>query len=493
MHFSWLPIVAVAVAATLSVSDAAGPPKTYKNVVSFLEWSTLARQFQIWDLDWSTATHINYAFAKPLPDGTVSIYDEYSSINKHYPARGDSWNDVNNLFGTFGQANKLKKQFRGTKLGYSIGGWTLSTSFSSIAANATSRQTFAKSAVQLLLDLGLDFLDIDWEYPVEGGNGQPAAPHSPDDMKNFILLLQTIRAEYAKLPFKAELSVSSPALPENYRHWDVGAICGLVDHVNLMSYDFSGSWSSYTDHQANLYADPNHPVGSTYSVDGAVQGYIQGGCPSDKIILGIPSNGRSFENTKGLYANFTQPTKGSWVYGTSGAGVWDYKALPLANATEYYNEKLVAAYSYDPTTQMFISYESPKSLAAKLDYIKKHNLGGTGFWSADSDGSFSNPRSLINQAFNYFGKTNLAFNLNNINYPTSKYPNVATNGTWTAAPTTVTPQPTPKPTVSPPTPAPTPDVCKGNKNVCYWPQTNQVIPYGQSDCALFPESFVWCP
>ncbi|CAK4102452.1 unnamed protein product [Aphanomyces euteiches] len=404
--------------ATTAQTEATG----YKNVVYFMEWAIYARNFAIFDLDWSKSTHVNYAFGKPTADGTVTIFDSWAALEKRWPDHGDSWQDKgHNSYGNLGHGFTQKLQNRGTKFGLSIGGWTLSTPFSGIASSEASRQRFAKSAVKLMTDLGLDFIDIDWEYPVEGGDN---IPHSPDDIANYVLLLREIREEFKTLPFQAELSVAAPVGYDKYRHWDFPAISSLVDHINIMAYDMAGSWSNYTDHQANLYEDPNHPAGLKYSAHTAVQDYIKGGCPSNKIVLGIPAYGRSFENTAGLYSSFTPPTKGSWVSGSDGAGVWDYKALPQAGATEFYDAKLGATYSYDPNAKMFISYEGPKSLAQKLDYIKKYNLGGTMFWPGDADFPTSNARSLIAQVYNYFGKDNMAFNTNNINYPTSPYDNV---------------------------------------------------------------------
>ncbi|RQM22904.1 hypothetical protein B5M09_004999, partial [Aphanomyces astaci] len=275
----------------------------------------------------------------------------------------------------------------------------------------------------------------------------------------------------------------------------------------------------------NLYEDPNHPPGAKYSTHNAVQDYIKGGCPSDKIVLGIPAYGRSFEGSNGLYSNFAKPTKGSWVAGNDGKGVWDYKVLPLPGATEIYDEKLGATYSYDPTSKIFTSYEGPKSLAQKLNYIKKYNLGGTMFWSGDADAKPSSNRSLITQVYNTFGRANMAFENNNLNYPTSQYANIragavttvdSVNSTASVTSSPVAPVTSTAPgavttvdsvnstasvTSSPAAPVTsnTPEIsagagdqCKGNKNVCYWPLTSQTVPFSQARCKLYV-SLIWCP
>ncbi|KAF0720118.1 hypothetical protein As57867_000529, partial [Aphanomyces stellatus] len=61
----------------------------------------------------------------------------------------------------------------------------------------------------------------------------------------------------------------------------------------------------------------------------------------------------------------------------------------------------------------------------------------------------------------------------------------------------VTPPPvTPSPPVTPTPPTPTTDPsdkCNGNHNTCYWPLTQQTLPYSKLECLSFGGAFIWCP
>ena len=64
----------------------------------------------------------------------------------------------------------------------SIGGWTLSGAFSDVALTENSREIFAYSAVDFMVEYGFDGIDIDWEYPVSGG--LPDNIYRPEDTQN---------------------------------------------------------------------------------------------------------------------------------------------------------------------------------------------------------------------------------------------------------------------------------------------------------------------
>ena len=85
----------------------------------------------------------------------------------------------------------MKAANPGLKSVISIGGWTWSTNFSDIALTAASRTAFCQSAVDFAVKWGFDGIDLDWEYPVEGG--LTTNHHNPADKTTYTALLKELR------------------------------------------------------------------------------------------------------------------------------------------------------------------------------------------------------------------------------------------------------------------------------------------------------------
>nr|AIT18888.1 chitinase [Hirsutella thompsonii] len=296
------------------------------------------------------------------------------------------------------------------KIMLSIGGWTWSTNFPAAAATPAGRLNFAKSAVTIMKDWAFDGIDIDWEYPAD-----------ETQASNMILLLQTVRDELDAYAAKSasghhfELSIAAPAGPDNYKKLHLADLGRVLDHVNLMAYDFAGSWSNFSGHNANLYPNPSNIDATPFNTDDAVQAYIKGGVPSEKIVLGMPIYGRSFASTDGIGKAFKGIGSGSWEN-----GVWDYKALPKAGAQVIYDSVAKGYYSFDAGTKELISFDTPEMIKDKVSYLKNKNLGGSMFWEASGDRKDGG--SLISTSYQALG--GLDSTQNWLDYPDSRYDNI---------------------------------------------------------------------
>ena len=340
------------------------------------------------------------------------LTDGWADTDIHW--EGDSWNDVGtNLYGCLKQLNLLKKRNRNLKVLLSIGGWTYSSNFKAPASTPAGRATFARTAVDLIKNLGFDGIDIDWEYP------QSAA-----EAADFVSLLQECRsamdAYAASVPGNPhfELTVACPAGAQNYEKLDLPAMDRLLDFWNLMAYDYAGSWDGVAGHQANLFHCSSLAACTPFNTQKALDHYTQSGVPANKIVLGMPLYGRAFENTDGLGKPYSGVGDGTWE-----RGVYDFKKLPLDGAEERDDPEAGASYSYQPSSRTLVTYDTVQMARRKADFIKQRGLGGGMWWesSADKDGD----QSLIGNVVEAFGgRGSLLRQDNCVSYPETKYDNL---------------------------------------------------------------------
>lgn len=338
--------------------------------------------------------------------------DTWADTDIHWD--GDSWNDTGtNLYGCLKQLNILKKRNRNLKILLSIGGWTWSSNFRSPASTPSGRDTFAKTTVALVKNLGFDGVDIDWEYP-----------QNPGEAQNFVDLLAAVRKEldlYAQTltnKYHFELTVACPAGPQNFEKLDVRGMDKYLDFWNLMAYDYAGSWDSVSGHQANIYPSGDNKATTPFSTTAALDFYTRSGVRPDKVVLGMPLYGRAFENTDGLGKTFQGVGEGTWEQ-----GVHDYKKLPLQGAQEHHDTAAQASYCFNPQQRKLVTYDTPGMAKIKTDFIKQQGLGGAMWWesSADKDGN----DSLIGTVVDGLGGSQGLLKRDNcLEYPETKYDNL---------------------------------------------------------------------
>ncbi|KAJ2615055.1 hypothetical protein H4S08_001412 [Coemansia sp. RSA 1365] len=368
-----------------------------RKVGYFTAWSIYDRGFVPADVAVERLTHINYSFAK-LESNTIALGDPWADVEKPYP---NTTYDADDLKGNIGEFNNERSPVRlrnpQLRTMISVGGWTWSGGFSSMASSAHSRAEFVRSVGDFLQRYRFDGIDIDWEHPVEGG--MDGNPHSPDDARNYLILLRELRQyldhECPPPRFgRYEISIATSAAPSVYRHLDIGAIAYVVDHINIMTYDYAGSWSQSAGHHQNLFKAAAGDQG--INSHGTVSEYIHRGAPPHKLVLGVGFYGRGFSNVQarhstiptlpGLGCSFSGVPKGTWEPGS-----FDYKDLRAnylghgANYTIHWDDTAKAPILFNPHEQVLISFDDAVAVSWKADYVLKRGLGGIMIWELSQD------------------------------------------------------------------------------------------------------------
>ncbi|KAJ5198739.1 Endochitinase B1 [Penicillium cinerascens] len=372
----------------------------YRSVAYFVNWAIYARGFYPENIPINELTHILYAFANVhIETGEVFLSDLWADEEKLFP--GDVWSDAgSNVYGCIKQLFLLKQKNRQLKVLLSIGGWTYSSNFAGALGTEIGRAKFVSSAVKLVQDLGLDGIDIDWEYPAD----DTQAENLVTALQELRSALDTYSAKHAD-DYHFLISVACPAGQTHYEKLRIPAMEPYIDFWNLMAYDYSGSWDTHAGHDANIYPSLDNAKSTPFNSAQAVEYYISNGVDPSRIMLGMPLYGRSFMNTDGPGTVYNGVGDGNWEN-----GVWDYKDLPFSAAQINFMEEPVASFSFDPVQQ-------------KAQFIVTKGLGGAMWWESSSDKA--GPDSLIRTVVTSFGGVeSLDQSQNQLQFGASRFDNL---------------------------------------------------------------------
>lgn len=291
--------------------------------------------------------------------------------------------------------DELKAKNPDLKVLLSVGGFD-ARGFSDAAATQEARRIFAESCKDVIDMYGLDGIDLDWEYPVNGGWG--SIKGRAEDKQNFTLLLAEVRKSIGNDKLLTIAGSANTLFTGTEAGGDDGTwtefekIIPILDFINIMTYDFQYDSNYYG---SALYPSKEWPAKNAsegYWVDKAVKNYIDNGCPPEKINLGlafaapVPQIVRTNEHYPiirdrlqkiGYYDSKDPSLKRVKDFLENKNGFtkeWDKDAKVMYIATVFDNKK-----------QFVMSYIEPKGLTEKMNYIKELGLGGAMFWEFGSD------------------------------------------------------------------------------------------------------------
>ena len=375
----------------------------------FTSWGIASRGYRVAYIPGDMVTHINYAFGVISPQENKCVLgDPVADVQKFYGANEsvDREPDLKDaMHGAFGQFLKLKLVYPQLKILISIGGWNGSARFSDVALTEETRSEFVDSCVALYFRKYpgvFDGVDVDWEYPVSGG----LQPGRPEDKHNFTLLLAEFRRQL-DLQGQADgkqylLTIAAPAGPDTYANLELDQIHRVLNWINLMTYDFHGSWDATTNFNSPLYASSTDPstnpvVRNQFNTDAAVQAYLAAGVPPQKLVIGVPFYGRGWEGVPDINHGLYQPATGA-APGNIEPGAFSYTDIKLhylPTYQRYWQDEAMVPWIYNPSTGIMITYEDPQSVAIKAEYVNANHLSGMMFWELSNDGG-----DLLTAAYN---------------------------------------------------------------------------------------------
>ena len=362
----------------------------------FEEWSIYFAGYNIANLQANGVadklTHLTYAFGSATPTG-CAIADSWADYQDPYLPSVSGAPYTGPLYGNFAALQQLKQLHPNLKVMISLAG---ANGFSAAASTAASRQAMVANCIDLFVSGNLgsgisaagvfDGIDIDWEFP------------TATDTVNATLLLQEFRKQLDALGETNKkhymLTMFGPAGQQNFSNLQLAEVARQLDFFNMQGYDYHGTWETSTNHASPIFDDKQDPDSSeNFYIDYTISSYLQAGVPGEKLVLGIPAYARGWAGVpstdKGLYQSSTGPAPFPAADYLQTPGVITYLTLTgLTGYTRFFDDRRLAVWLYDPTTQTFWSYDDPLTVWLKTAYVRARVFGGLGgafVWALKDD------------------------------------------------------------------------------------------------------------
>ncbi|KAM8718616.1 hypothetical protein ACLKA7_001344 [Drosophila subpalustris] len=305
----------------------------------------------------------------------------------------DKYQDIEQ--GGYAKFTGLKTYNKQLKTMIAIGGWNEASSrFSPLVASAERRQQFIKNILKFLRQNHFDGLDLDWEYPAhrEGGKSR--------DRDNYAQFVQELRAEFEREADKTGrtrllLTMAVPAGIEYIdKGYDVPKLNKYLDWFNVLTYDFHSSHEPSVNHHAPLYSledDSEYNYDAELNIDYSIKYYLKAGADRNKLVLGIPTYGRSYTLINEESTELGSPSEGPGEQGdaTREKGYLAYYEICqfLKEDPEWTvvqpNANVMGPYAY--RRNQWVGYDDEAIVRKKAEYVVAHGLGGIMFWAIDND------------------------------------------------------------------------------------------------------------
>lgn len=334
-------------------SDATENPKTVCYYESWVHWRQGEGKMDPEDIDTTLCTHIVYSyFGIDALTHNIKLLDEYLMKDLH---------DMEKFTRHKGQAKAM----------IAVGGASMSDQFSITAATESYRTKFVESTFNLISQYGFDGVMIDW-------TGMAAT-----DSENLLKLLDQFDEKFASTSYI--MGFTLPATIASYDNYNIPAISNYVDFFNVLTLDYTGSWSKTVGH-ASAFLDQMKTL----------EDYHKRGAPRHKMVSAMPLFARTWTLSRVEKQDVGDLASGPGSQGpyTQSPGLLSYNELchmiqSNTNAFTIVRDSIhVAVYAVHIVGDHhaeWISFEDSKTLGAKAKNLTELGFGGISVYTLSNE------------------------------------------------------------------------------------------------------------
>ncbi|XP_071042934.1 endochitinase [Parasteatoda tepidariorum] len=366
----------------ITVTHAAKKNNDYKLVCYYANWSIYrpgVAKFTPENINPFLCTHLIYAFA---------------GMNKNYEFKPfDSYNDIQ--LGNYEKFVNLKTYNPKLKTMIAIGGWNEgSKRFSQLVESSSSRLRFIRSAVTFLRKHGFDGLDLDWEYPGSRDGGQDT------DKEGYAKLVQELREAFddEDVPRGKSKLLLTMAVPAGQQYidkgYDIPSLSKNLDFFNMLTYDYHTSHEATINHHAPLRVMPGNleewNPDNFLNIEWSVKYYIKKGADPKKLVLGIPTYGRSFQLADPDETDIGAAAEGAGEKGDATREKGYLAYYEICQKIQEEDWELEAPYPnimgpFAYKDNQWVGFDDEDIIIEKVRFIMQEGLGGGMVWTLDND------------------------------------------------------------------------------------------------------------
>lgn len=312
------------------------------------------------DIDGDKLTDLILSFAEVNDEDHISLDTE--DVEDYYPV-----------------VKKLLNKYPNLRVSVAIGGASDGVNDFKIMVSDTEKRAAFVDNVKALLEGNTDIhgIDIDWEYPGKGFGSNQTAERA-EEFDNYISLMSELKTMMTNLGKTNGIAYRlTTALPADNRYimQNSSRIQEVCDGLNLMMYDYKGSWSHETGHNAPLN-----------EIEADINTYISNGASPEKIILGIPFYGQRWDEVEEENGNHGLGSALTKTY--KDCGIEYTKITPLLDDpayVKYWDESAKSPYLYNASDKIFISYTDADAISYSTKMARDLKLGGVMTWEYGQD------------------------------------------------------------------------------------------------------------